>query len=477
MDASNVIIDLSDVVIDSDVVNNGNNIMHTDNAINSDAVKHSCHSDDTIQGSLTVNSNENYLEIEAENAYERLIQQINEGCNDEFDFQIDDHKYNFKSSINTSLSLVKDVTKSELLVIEDKKKSIETILLNNAQSSEFSESSEDSFKNNECFIKKTICSEKNILNNEDEKINNENEHKVNEENEDNREWDKLKLPRNSGSSHLSISDSLVTAEEVVQYMKEYSRPEEYNKKIRPVITYSGINAIYHWMVGPPKLDQKLIKDRDWIFIFAATAFDQNEKFHIRILQSVYYGLTKSKINCPRFGSHWENIGFQGNDPSTDLRGCGMLGLISVLDFIQSPATLGLASKIYSLSQDLVQNFPFCIMSINVTRISLQILREGKLNKLCNSKLKEKRNLYAENNDNIVYDTFRELYTAIFYKIFSIWNNEAKTMADSGYVLKDVEDSAKKCPLDIIKLYKGSNKSDFQVNKIDKIENFVGVEDL
>ncbi|XP_065646434.1 uncharacterized protein LOC100198322 isoform X2 [Hydra vulgaris] len=394
MDASNVIIDLSNVVIDSDVVNNGNNIMHTDNAINSDAVMHSCHTDDTIQGSLTVNSNENYLEIEAENAYERLTQQINEDCNDEFDFQIDDHKYNFKSSINTSLSLVKDITKIELLVIEDNKKSIETILLNNDQSSETSfknnQISEDSFKNNEWFIKKTsICSEKNILNNEDEKINNESEYKVNEEfeeNEDNSEWDKLKLPSNSGSLHLSISDSLVTAEEVVQYMKEYSTSEEYNKKIRPVVTYSGMSAIFHWMVGPPKLDQKLIKDRDWIFIFAATAFDQNEKFHLRILQSVYYGLTKSKNNCPRFGSHWENIGFQGNDPSTDLRGCGMLGLISVLDFIQSPATLGLASKIYALSQDSVQNFPFCIMSINVTRISLQILREGKLNNKAFSKV-------------------------------------------------------------------------------------------
>ena len=70
----------------------------------------------------------------------------------------------------------------------------------------------------------------------------------------------------------------------------------------------------------------------------------------------------------------------GNDPSTDLRGCGMLGLLTVLHFVASPTTKLLASKIYNLSRDEIQNFPFSVMSINITRIALQVLRTGKINK-------------------------------------------------------------------------------------------------
>ena len=70
----------------------------------------------------------------------------------------------------------------------------------------------------------------------------------------------------------------------------------------------------------------------------------------------------------------------GEDPSTDLRGCGMLGLLTTLNFISNPTTTALAIDVYRLSEDEVQNFPFCVMGINITRITLQIFREGKLNK-------------------------------------------------------------------------------------------------
>ena len=70
----------------------------------------------------------------------------------------------------------------------------------------------------------------------------------------------------------------------------------------------------------------------------------------------------------------------GNDPTTDLRGCGMLGLLTTLHFITSSKTSALAQLVYHLSVDELQHFPFCVMSINVTRIAMQALRTGKLNK-------------------------------------------------------------------------------------------------
>lgn len=41
----------------------------------------------------------------------------------------------------------------------------------------------------------------------------------------------------------------------------------------------------------------------------------------------------SARRIPRFGPHWESVGFQGDDPATDLRGYGMLGLLQMLTLI------------------------------------------------------------------------------------------------------------------------------------------------
>ena len=40
----------------------------------------------------------------------------------------------------------------------------------------------------------------------------------------------------------------------------------------------------------------------------------------------------------------------GNDPSTDLRGCGILGLVNLIYLITSPDTMELSKDIYKLSQ-------------------------------------------------------------------------------------------------------------------------------
>ena len=51
--------------------------------------------------------------------------------------------------------------------------------------------------------------------------------------------------------------------------------------------------------------------------------------HERMLMSIYKSITKAETLPTRFGPHWEVIGFQGNDPATDLRGAGILALLQV----------------------------------------------------------------------------------------------------------------------------------------------------
>ncbi|XP_043938165.1 ELMO domain-containing protein 3, partial [Protopterus annectens] len=154
----------------------------------------------------------------------------------------------------------------------------------------------------------------------------------------------------------------------------------------------------------------------------AGSFDNNERVHTRVLQTVYKKLTGSRFDCSRYGSHWEEVGFQGVDPATDLRGTGFLGLMQVLYLIMNPQTLPLAHSIYKLSQHQSQNFPFCAMSINITRITIQTLREECLNKECNRRKQ-------------VVGVVNDLYVAAFLHLYHIWKTQNKTISDSGLVLK------------------------------------------
>jgi hypothetical protein len=83
-----------------------------------------------------------------------------------------------------------------------------------------------------------------------------------------------------------------------------------------------------------------------------------------------------------YGSLMVNlVFFQGNDPATDLRGVGFLGLIQPLYLVMTPELVPLAKDIYKLSLSETQNFPLLVLSINVTRISFHALKDGLLNRL------------------------------------------------------------------------------------------------
>ncbi|XP_054081096.1 ELMO domain-containing protein 3 isoform X7 [Rissa tridactyla] len=191
--------------------------------------------------------------------------------------------------------------------------------------------------------------------------------------------------------------------------------------------------------------------------------DDNERVHMRILQTIYKKLTRSRLGCPRYGAHWEELGFQGRaggerplgqtfaerdpagpipcsggaDPGTDLRGTGMLGLMQLLYFVMDAQTLPLAHEIFKLSRHETQNFPFCIMSVNITRIVIQALREECLSRECN----RRQQVIAVLND---------LYAAAFLQLYRLWKWQHKTIADSGFLLKELEFSAKKKPKQLLK---------------------------
>ncbi|XP_067401898.1 ELMO domain-containing protein 3 isoform X2 [Emydura macquarii macquarii] len=224
---------------------------------------------------------------------------------------------------------------------------------------------------------------------------------------------------------------LISFNEALQYFQTTDL-SECRKKIQRTVRRRGLSAVAHFFFGPPRLHQQLQGERDLALAIAQCGLDNNENVHMRILQTIYKKLTGSRFDCPRYGSHWEELGFQGMDPGTDLRGTGLLGLMQTLYFVMDSRTLPLARDIFKLSQHESQNFPFCVMSVNITRIVVQALREERLSRECN----RRQQVIAVLND---------LYVATFLRLYSIWKTQQKTISDSGFVLKELEAFAKKKP--------------------------------
>ncbi|KAL4445995.1 hypothetical protein ABPG74_010987 [Tetrahymena malaccensis] len=183
------------------------------------------------------------------------------------------------------------------------------------------------------------------------------------------------------------------------------------------------------VVNPNISSVELLNERDQIFAIAKLQFDDEQPLHFQILYSVFCNLTNN-YNCPRIGSHWEQIGFQGKNPGTDLRGAGMLGLLQILAFVSHYKEY--IVDVLKYSHDPIHNFPLCITLINVTDIVLQACREQKLNSLIN---KEKS----------VISVFNNFYFATFYFLFSQYKAKQYTVNRFDELKKDIEVAVKHNP--------------------------------
>uniref|UniRef100_H3CEJ0 ELMO domain containing 3 n=1 Tax=Tetraodon nigroviridis TaxID=99883 RepID=H3CEJ0_TETNG len=229
---------------------------------------------------------------------------------------------------------------------------------------------------------------------------------------------------------------VISFNEALQYFQTTDLGD-LRKNIQPTVRRSGLAAIAHFLFGPPRLHRELLEERDLVFAIAQCQVDNSQSVHLRVLQTIYKRLLGCRLDCPRYGPHWENIGFQGSDPATDLRGTGFLGLMHTLYLVMDPETLPLARDIYRLSQHRTQNFPFSVMSINMTRIALQVLREEALSKECNRRQQ-------------VVGVLNDFYVATFLHLYQVWKSQQKTIAESGTVLKEVELCARKNPKQMLR---------------------------
>ncbi|XP_029793566.1 ELMO domain-containing protein 3 isoform X2 [Suricata suricatta] len=251
------------------------------------------------------------------------------------------------------------------------------------------------------------------------------------------EWEAVDtIQTETGQASSDQPGQLISFSEALQHFQTVDL-SSFKKKIQPTIRRTGLAALRHCLFGPPKLHQGLREERDLVLTIAQCGLDNQDPMHGRVLQTIYKKLTGSKFDCALYGAHWEDLGFQGANPATDLRGAGFLALLHLLYLVMDSKTLLMAQEIFRLSRHHIQQFPFCLMSVNITRIAIQALREECLSRECNRQQK-------------VIPVVNSFYAATFLRLAHVWRTQQKTITDSGFVLKDLEALAKKSPRRLLK---------------------------
>lgn len=199
----------------------------------------------------------------------------------------------------------------------------------------------------------------------------------------------------------------------------------------------------------PRLVPALCNERDRIFCCARAPFDSANSLHIRLLESLYDGISGS---TPSGGiSDWRVVGFQRAETfETDLRGGGMLGPLNMLWLIeQCPSVrsrvksiivgvpssalsirLQLVAQLFAVSRSATQHFPLMAQSINMTVEALLALRVGKLNKAANALAS------AGSEATPVTRVFHELFGALWLEFFILYRDRSASIVQLGSVVKD-----------------------------------------
>lgn len=115
-------------------------------------------------------------------------------------------------------------------------------------------------------------------------------------------------------------------------------------------------------------------------------------------------------------SRWSHIGFQGEDPGTDFRGMGLLGLVQLEYLSRQPEHV--ACDLLKRSLNETFSYPFAIVGINITFNLLNLFKDGYM-----------KHLYYDTWDVLfrnkkhalpLLKTFNDLYVELYLRFDCFW---------------------------------------------------------
>lgn len=140
-------------------------------------------------------------------------------------------------------------------------------------------------------------------------------------------------------------------------------------------------------------------------------YSSDNSEHEKKLMQLWVVLTNGQQLESRTSSQWTQIGFQGNDPQTDFRGMGMLGLDQLV-YLSTKYT-SVARAMLSRSHNPKNGYSFAIVGINMTDLVYTFLKNGNL----------KTHFYNYKQSRPTLEEFHEIYCYVFYEFDKFWFSE------------------------------------------------------
>ncbi|XP_022326725.1 ELMO domain-containing protein 2-like [Crassostrea virginica] len=142
-----------------------------------------------------------------------------------------------------------------------------------------------------------------------------------------------------------------------------------------------------------------------------TFYSHENPEHEEKLMQLWDILMPSEKLESRKSKQWSTIGFQGEDPMTDFRGMGILGLNQLLYFaIKYPDQ---CKTLLSRSHHPKYGYSFAIVGINLTSMTYEALRKGSL----------RTHFYNVTDKAPKIQDFHEVYCHVFWEFDKFWFDE------------------------------------------------------
>uniref|UniRef100_A0A803K0G8 ELMO/CED-12 domain containing 1 n=1 Tax=Xenopus tropicalis TaxID=8364 RepID=A0A803K0G8_XENTR len=215
---------------------------------------------------------------------------------------------------------------------------------------------------------------------------------------------------------LKIESSLKSSKSKLLQNAPAAHPDAIEKTIEDILTLKKVNldtnpqlavslqACLLQIVGYRNLTVEIEKLR-------REAFDSEDPQHEEMLLKLWKAL---KPNVPleaRISKQWCEIGFQGDDPKTDFRGMGLLGLYNLVYFAEKDPTSAL--QILSDSLQPKSRYSFAIVGINITDLAYNLLISGAL----------KTHLYNVAPEAPTLHHFQQTFCFLMHEFHKFWIEE------------------------------------------------------
>ncbi|XP_034544426.1 ELMO domain-containing protein 2 [Notolabrus celidotus] len=137
-------------------------------------------------------------------------------------------------------------------------------------------------------------------------------------------------------------------------------------------------------------------------------FDSEDQKHEAMLLKLWDLLMPNVKLESRITKQWGDIGFQGDDPKTDFRGMGMLGLINLVFFSENYTEE--ARQVLSHANHPKLGYSYAIVGINLTEMAYSLMKSGAL----------KPHFYNTAQGTPELKDFHQLYCYLAYEFDKFW---------------------------------------------------------